>query len=253
MQPSSPNIVQKDYDVPPSWCESAAKRIQFEVAIVPATSENRTAFKRNQIEEAIALVLEPGTGGLSTELRTRIKWLLDTDRILGRDKHSTNPQRSGFAFYSRETPGRGGENWFSEYEAFAVLTALRLIRHGSPLFAVPVLRGARPELEQQHARILAQDPRVLFERPQIRQRVRPGDIAVDNTDPTFLAVAWSKQEAHLDPSDLALCRGQAELIAFFRSHGIGRSIATYEIVNSVHDFHAALATTRPRKRGVAAK
>ena len=57
-------------------------------------------FKRNQVEEAIALVLEPGSIGPSMELCTRIKRLLDTDRNLGRNKRSNDPEHANFAFYS---------------------------------------------------------------------------------------------------------------------------------------------------------
>ena len=43
-------------------------------------------FKRNQIEAAIAFVLEPGSAKPSSEILTRIKRLLETDRGLGRTK-----------------------------------------------------------------------------------------------------------------------------------------------------------------------
>jgi hypothetical protein len=72
-------------------------------------------FKRNQVEEAIAIVLEPGLAKPSSEMRTRLKRLLETDRSLGRSKRSADPERANFAL---DAPGRGIENWFTGYEAF---------------------------------------------------------------------------------------------------------------------------------------
>ena len=113
-------------------------------------------FKRNQVEEAIALVLEPGSAKPSSEMRTRLKRLLETDRGLGRNKRSTDPERANFAFNSMDEPGRGVENWFSGYEAFALLIGLRLMRLDWPQgLAVAVLRRVKPEIEKHHARIYA--------------------------------------------------------------------------------------------------
>ena len=55
-------------------------------------------FKRNQVEEAIACVLEPGSAKPSSEMRTRLRRLLETDRALGRSKRSPDPERANFAF-----------------------------------------------------------------------------------------------------------------------------------------------------------
>ena len=41
-------------------------------------------FKRNQVEAAISRVVEPGSAKPSSELRTRMKRLRETDRALGR-------------------------------------------------------------------------------------------------------------------------------------------------------------------------
>ena len=58
-------------------------------------------------------------------------------------------ERANFAFYSLDAPGRGGENWFSDYDAFALLIGLQLMRHGwTQGFAVAVLRRVKPELER---------------------------------------------------------------------------------------------------------
>ena len=207
-------------------------------------------FKRNQVEEAIALLVEPGSPKPSSEMRTRLKRLLETDRGLGRNKRSADPEIANFAFYRVDASGRGFENWFSEYEAFALLTGLRLMRHGWPQgFAVTVLRRVKPELERHHGRILKQDPAVLFDEQQIRQRAQPGDLVVENTDPVLLAIASKDQEDGSGPNAVTICRGQGELVSFIRGQGVGQAWTAFELVNSAHDLASALAKTLPRKRG----
>jgi len=206
-------------------------------------------FKRNQVEAAIGRRLEPGSTKPTSELRTRLKRLLETDRALGRNKRSGDPARVNFAFYSGDAPGRGVENWFSSYEAFALLTGLHLMQHGWPQgFAVAVLRRVRPELETEHERILQLDPALLFDQEQIRRNARPGDPAVDNTDPVFLVII--SQDA-LDGSrsvKAAVCRGHDECMRFVRSES-GRAWTTFELVNSAHGLFRELAKTKPSKRG----
>ena len=206
-------------------------------------------FKRNQVEEAIARVFE-GSAKPRLEMRTRLKRLLETDRGLGRNKRSADPERANFAFYSMDAPGRGIEIWFSEYEAFALLVGLRLMQHGWPQgFAVGVLRRVRPELELHHARILEQDRALLFDEQLIVQRARPGDLVVYNTDPVFLAIISGNQDDRSGPNPAAICRGQQELVAFVRAQAVGQGSTSFELVNSVHALSSALAKTRPRKRG----
>ena len=89
-------------------------------------------YKRNQIEEAISKLLEPVSLEPSSDLRTRLKRLLETDRALGRSLRSTDPGRAHYAFYSADAAGSGVEVWFSEYETFALLNALRLMGHSWP-------------------------------------------------------------------------------------------------------------------------
>lgn len=108
-------------------------------------------------------MLEPGSAKRSSKMRTQLKRLLDTDRSLGRNKHSTDPEKADFAFYGRDGSGRGVETSFSACDAFALLTGLRLMRHGWPQgFAVAALRRVKPELEKHHARILSQDPAIFL-------------------------------------------------------------------------------------------
>ena len=135
-------------------------------------------FKRNQVEEAIALVLEPGSIGPSMELCTRIKRLLDTDRSLGRNKRSNDPERADFAFYSIDAGGRGTENWFSDYEAFALLTGLRLMRQGWPQgYVVSVLRRVKRELQRHYGRIIKRNPVNPFKDQKQRQKGTPNALS----------------------------------------------------------------------------
>lgn len=207
-------------------------------------------FKRNQVEEAIALVFEPGSAKPTSEVRTRLKRLLETDRGLGRNKRSADPERANFAFYSTDAPGRGVENWFSDYDAFALLIGLRLMRHGWPQgFTVAVLRRVKPELEKHHARILKQGLAVLFDDQRIRQRAKAGDIAVDNTDPAFFVIISRDGEDRSGSNPAAICRGQDQLMRFIKAQGVGKASTVLEFANSVQALSSALAKTRPRKRG----
>jgi hypothetical protein len=54
-----------------------------------------------------------------------------------------------------------------------------------------LLRYLRPELEREHARILKQDPAILFDEEAILRKARPGDLYFGNTDPVLLAIASS--------------------------------------------------------------
>src|SRR6516165_9419118 len=169
-------------------------------------------FKRNQVEEAIACVLEPGAAKPSSEMRTRLRRLLETDRALGRRKRSSDPKRANFAFSSMDAPGRGLENWFTGYEAFALLTGLRLMRDGWPQgLVVAVLRRVKPDLERHHARVLKQNPTVLFDNDRTRQQARPGDLAVSNTDPVFLVINSKDRERDAGANRAAIRQGQEEL------------------------------------------
>jgi hypothetical protein len=207
-------------------------------------------FKRNQVEEAIARVLEPGSSKPSSEMRTQLRRLLETDRGLGRNKRSADLERANFAFYTMDAPGRGIENWFSDYEAFALLIGLMLMRLRWPQgLVVNVLRRVKPELKKHHARILQQDPAVLFDDRLIRQRAPPGALAVDNPDPFFLVINSAGREGGSGPSPAAICRGQAELMGFITGKGPGQTWTVFELGNSVHALSLALNEVRPRKRG----
>ena len=210
-------------------------------------------FKRNQIEMAIARLYDPSCQEPPSELRTRIKRLLELDRSRGRKLRSTGADEANFAFFSDEAPGTGADILFSEYEAFALLNALRIMDHGWPQgFAVSIMHRVRLDLEKEHARILRQSPDKLFNLQAIRARARPGDIAVDNTDPVFLTLASKAQhppdEARPSPIS-AVCRGFEKVSKFSRDVGAS-SMTIFEVATLVHRLHQQLMQTEPRRRGL---
>jgi hypothetical protein len=211
-----------------------------------------SGFKRNQVEEAISRVLEPLSPEPTSDLQTRLKRLLDTDRALGRDRRSNDPKLAHYAFYSDEAPGSGTEVWFAEHESFALLNGLRLLGHGWPQgFAVGVLRQVRPELEKQHARVLKLDPKSLFDPTEIVRNARPGTMAFDNTDPVLLTIVSKPSGAPSEEGGsiaCAVCQGQAAAMKFAREHGAGVS-TMFELATVAHQLSKALADTEPRRRG----
>jgi hypothetical protein len=209
-------------------------------------------YKRNQVEEAIYRAFDQQSGKSSSELRTRLKRLLDMDRGLGRNPRSADPERANYAFYSGDSPGRGVEVWFSEYEAFALMTGLRLLAHRWPQsFVVGMLRSLRPDLERQHTRTLKQDPKALFDQQEIVKNARPGYLYVDNTDPVFLTVASGEGDPKEAPKVLvagAVCHGMERVSAFVK-HQRARSYTLTELVTPAHRLLSELAKIEPRKRG----
>jgi hypothetical protein len=211
-------------------------------------------YKRNQVEQAISRVLEPGLESPTTELDTRIKRLLDTDRALGRLRRSSDPERANYAFYSAEPPGSGVEVWFSLYEAFALLNGLTLMRHGWPQgFAVSVMRRLRPELEAEHARILKQDVKDLFDKETIRRNAKPGDFAFDVTDPVLLViVSRSGPVPHeqADPLACTVARGPKSAMEFWRAAPGGSGVITmFEVAAIAHKLAGTLELIEPSRRG----
>ena len=102
------------------------------------------SYKRNQIEEAIARIFDPNCREPPSDLRTRIKRLLELDRSMGRKVRSKDPEEGNFAFFSEAAPGTGVDISFSEYEAFALINGLRIMNHGWPQsFAVSIMRQVR--------------------------------------------------------------------------------------------------------------
>jgi hypothetical protein len=211
------------------------------------------AFKRNQIEEAISAVLQPKSPEPSSELRTRLKRLLETDRALGRNPRSSNPEIADYAFYSADPPGSGVEVWFSDYEAFALLTGLRLMGHGWPQgFAVSVMRRVRRELEKQHGRILKLDKKSLFDEEAIRRDAKAGDMAFDNTAPVLLTIVskGDAPNAQNEPLDCSIREGPQEAMRWAWKASKGTyGFTMFELVGVAHSLANKLEHTEPRRRG----
>lgn len=207
-------------------------------------------YKRNQIEEAISRLAGEKSAAPSSELRTRLKRLLDLDRNLGRNVRSNDPEKSNYAFYSEDAPGRGVEVWFSAYEAFALSLGIRLLEHGWPQsLVVTTLRRLRPKLEAQHTRFLKQDPKELFDQEALWRDARPGDIAFDNTDPVVLAVVSSRRDrSENGPLNVDVCHGLREAGEFLRSQQAS-SWSFHELVTPGHRLSEYLNKIPPRQRG----
>ena len=210
------------------------------------------SYKRNQIEEAIARIFVPNCEEPPSELRTRIKRLLDLDRSIGRKLRSKDAEEANFGFFSEEAPGTGAVISFSEYDAFALLNGLRIMGHRWPQgFAVSIMRRVRRDLEREHARILRQPPDKLFDQQAIRARARPGDIAVNNTDPVFLTLASKAQHAANEGQTAplsAVCQGLKKVGEFSRDVGAS-SVTMFEVATLAHRLHQELMKTEPRRRG----
>jgi hypothetical protein len=210
------------------------------------------SYKRNQIEEAIARIFAPNCEKPTSELRTRIKRLLELDRSIGRKPRSKDGDEANFGFFSEEAPGTGADIPFSEYEAFALLNGLRIMEHRWPQsFAVSILRRVRPDLEREHARILEQCPEELFDQQKILASASPGVIAVDNTDPVFLAIASKPPRAPDEGERVplsAVCRGYEKVSEFSRAVGAS-SMTMFEVATLAHRLHQELIKTEPKPRG----
>jgi hypothetical protein len=204
-------------------------------------------YKRNQVVEAIAGVLQHESTTLDPELRSRVKRLLEIDRGRGRSRRSKDPVDAHFAFYTAVMPGRGHENQFSQFETFSLLTGLRLMAHGWPQgTVVALLRRLRPELEKHHARILRQPLSILSDEQQ-RGAARPGNLVVSNLDPLFVVIV--SEQGRKRSRSVALCRGQREVFELFHKFGPGYAFTLTDVATSVHALSSMLAQTKPRPRG----
>jgi hypothetical protein len=209
-------------------------------------------YKRNQIEEAIARLFDPNCQHPSSDLRMRIRRLLEFDRDAGRKVRSKDAEEANFAFFSDEAPGSGADVSFSEYEAFALVNALILMANRwPPSFAVSVMRRVRRDLEREHRRILQQDPVKLFDAKAILERARPGALALSNTDPVFIVLA-PKMPRDTDESQAApacaVCHGEEKIGEFAREIDAA-SVTFFEVVTLAHRLNQELRKTGPRPRG----
>ena len=209
-------------------------------------------YKRNQVEEAISRTSEEKGARPSPALRIQLKRLLDTDRDATRKALATGADTVNYAFYSSASPGKGSEVYFSDYEAFALDTGLRLLDHGWPQgFVVNVLRHIRRSFERQHSHILKQDSVKLFDSKQIEALSEAGHIGADNADPVFLTLVTSKhsyKDGIDDRTSAKICRGTKEVSHFVKEHQ-AHSWSQFELATRAHRLKGELALARPRTRG----
>jgi hypothetical protein len=212
-------------------------------------------YKRNQIETAISDLIDRGSNRPSLELRTRIKRLLDTDRLLGCDPNSSDCEAQNYAFFREGPPGTGFEVWFSDYEAFALLQGLQLMWHNWPQrFAVSVLRQVRPALEKEHRRILKRDPAILFDRNVLKQKLAPGSPVFETNEPAFLSIVSHHRMSAEQESAPHACAVHSSLEKatswiFETTRGVGGGSSMFELTVLAHELTQKLELTKPQKRG----
>ncbi len=198
--------------------------------------------------------MESGSSKPSSELRTRIKRLLEADRSLPPGEEAADSKSAATAFFSEASPGKGREIWFSAYEAFALSVGIYLMRHGWPQsFVVKVLRRVRSKLEFAHSTTLALDPKWLFDQEEIRRNARAGDMAFNNQDPFLLSIVSAQGAAGGDQDTPIACsvdRGAEGAWRFAHEHrGAGGVWTSLDVVGPAHEVAAALALTKPQHRG----
>jgi hypothetical protein len=207
-------------------------------------------YKRNQVEEAVPATLRQMSGP-GPDVHSQIKRLLDADRALAPKEAGRSP---GYAFFSGTPPGRGFEVWFSAYESFAVLTGVRLLHHGWPQgTAVRIMRQARPALEKEHARILAQDINLPLASPDTKAEPGAPTVYTQTADAVCLALITAdrrKSDEKGASYHSRICRGEREVMQFWRERApAGMSMTVLELSASVHLLSDQLQSTEPRARG----
>ena len=194
-------------------------------------------YKRNQLEDAISSLVEPTARQPSAGLRTRTKRLFETDRAFGRSSRASDSALLQYAFFSEDPPGRGVEIQFSPYEAFALLIAIHLVAHGWALnVVVAIMRQARKELENHHARILKSPSycKADFEsRTPLLVVITSSDI--DGAEEAF---ACSVREGYRKAMQWT-----------WELQGPGHGVSMFELASHAQNLANALARSEPRHRG----
>lgn len=202
-------------------------------------------YKRNQVEEAISRTVGEKSAKPSSALRTRLKRLLDLDRSL-QDARSERSGNRDYAFYDNEAPGKGREIFFSDYEAFALLTGLRMLNHGWPQnFVVTTLRDIRDELTASHSR-------ALKTRSNMGSGPEPqaGDMAVGNPDSPFLLIVSDDRTPNPnDRGPYGMLFANQEDAFRFQMEAVGRSCSWFGLEAAAKALKTNLARSLPRSRG----
>jgi len=208
-------------------------------------------YKRNQVEAAISEGVNSSGTHPPAEVRHRLKRLLDTDRTLGRNPRSVDPEQATYAFYTGDAPGSGVEVWFSPYEAFALLIAFNLLEHGFPQQkTVLALRRVRTVLEREHRRVLKLDPSSLFDQDALQRNAAPGQLAVGSTNPVYLVITTERKRAAKPLKGITICPNEIELMKFMKAALASYTI--FELTTPAHRLKYHLAKTEPSQRGRAA-
>jgi hypothetical protein len=175
-----------------------------------------------------------------------MKRLLDLDRGLKRAR-SADLERTNYAFFSHDAPGRGGEVLFSDYDAFALLTGLRMLDHGWPqTFVVTTLRGIRKELESRHMGILKSK-----NRSAVRSSPQAGDLAIGNPDAPFLVIVSDDKTVDRESvaGPYAKTFENQEKAFRFQMEKAGRSCSWFGLETTARELAKNLAGSLPRQRG----
>src|SRR5262249_49111835 len=143
------------------------------------------------------------------------------------------------------------EVMFSGYEAFALLAALILLRHGIPQAkVVRILQPLRSDLEAAYRETLQKNPHELFNPQAIEAMARSGLLAVDNTSPVFLGLVKLDIGRGRVQATTSVCRGLEELGNFLKDHTVPGCGAThFEFVRLICTLAENLSKTLPVKRG----
>jgi len=197
-------------------------------------------YKRNQVEDALSSLIEPKARRPSAGLRTRLKRLLETDRALGCSPRSSDPESANYAFFSADPPGRGFEVQYSAYEGFALLVALRLMKHGwTQNVAVSILRRARSELEAQHGRIL-----------KLRRQNNAGELNFETNAPILVVITRTDADGADNAFACSVREGYRKSIEWtWEKSEPGHGFSMFQLLDDAQRLAAELTRTEPRHRG----
>lgn len=206
-----------------------------------AKPTNSSSYQRGQIEEAISCLIEPELVRPSPLLRAQIKRLIDVDRRLVQTLDGHRP-----AFLTVPLPQRGTNVTFTAYGAFALLTGVRVMRHGWPQRKVVKLMSAvRRDMQREHRRTMRQDPKALFDFEAIKAAARPGDVAHDSVDPVVLRVRAVPSDRGIDLVGDVFRVGDTQRA----SRSLRPPYTEFDLVGTAFRLAEALSTTSPRSRG----
>jgi hypothetical protein len=197
-------------------------------------------YKRNQIEDAICAI-DQGKEPVEA-IRTRLKRLLDTDRMSEECREPSDPLKGTFAFFDDAKPGKGMEVTYSAHRAFVLFVGLRLLDAGFPqATVVRLLIKTQHDLRRAHKRP-----------PDLRAKIgmrRAGDIAADGP---LLAIFHAPGGAHKIKDAFVQAKIYDDLIHMAeerqRSHS-GQAITLLDLGGTGRTLQSALDATRPSKRG----